>query len=147
MEFRVLTLFRSVTYCGSIAEHEESKTVIQKLQAELTRNKRDDLLRSWQDEAKRNSENYQGKIESLEQEISHLKHASKEFGAKVSSHRRRVMRCFSSDYSDRCRSPALCLKTAGFWKSCATRGATTLGPPARQTSAAWKPGSCLPTPQ
>jgi hypothetical protein len=77
-------LLRSLTYCGSIAEHEGSKAVIQKLQAELARNKRDDLLRRWQDEAKRNSENYQGKIEGLEQEISHLKHASKEFGAKVS---------------------------------------------------------------
>ena len=77
----------------SIAEQEESKAVIQKLQAELARNKRDDLLRSWQDETKRNSENQQGKIESMEQEISHLKHASKEFGAKVSLRRLGASSC------------------------------------------------------
>jgi hypothetical protein len=73
---------------SSIAEHEESKAVIHKLQSELARNKRDDLLRNWQDEAKRNSENFQGKIESLEQEVSRLNRSAKEFGTKVSLHRR-----------------------------------------------------------
>lgn len=72
-------------HARTAADQEESKATIQKLQAELARSKRDDLLRSWQDEAKRNAENNQAKIENMEQEIAYLKSASREFHAKVSA--------------------------------------------------------------
>jgi polyhydroxyalkanoate synthesis regulator phasin len=72
-------------HARTVADQEESKATIQKLQSELARSKRDDLLRSWQDEAKRNAENSQAKIENMEQEIAYLKSASREFHAKVSA--------------------------------------------------------------
>jgi hypothetical protein len=71
-------------HAKSVADQEESKVTIQKLLSELARSKRDDLLRSWQEEAKRNSEYNQARIQSLEQEILNLKNAAKEFDAKVS---------------------------------------------------------------
>jgi hypothetical protein len=74
----------------AVAEQEESKAIIQKLQSELARSKREDLLRSWQDEAKRNAENNHAKMESMEQEIAFLKNAAREFDAKVSCHPTRV---------------------------------------------------------
>ena len=71
-------------HARAVAEQEESKATIQKLQSELARSKRDDLLRSWQDEAKRNAEKNHSKMESMEQEIDFLKNAAREFDAKVS---------------------------------------------------------------
>jgi hypothetical protein len=67
-----------------IGEQEESKAATQRLQTELARSKRDDLLRNWQDEAKRNAENSQARIDSMQQEIAFLKNASRDFDAKVS---------------------------------------------------------------
>jgi uncharacterized protein YukE len=67
-----------------IADRDESKVAIQSLQLELARSKRDDLLRNWQDEAKRNAENTQARIDSMQQEIAFLKNASRDFDAKVS---------------------------------------------------------------
>jgi hypothetical protein len=68
----------------AISDLDESNATIQKLQLELSRSKRDDLLRNWQDEAKRNAENTQARIDSMQQEIAFLKNASREFDAKVS---------------------------------------------------------------
>jgi hypothetical protein len=68
----------------TIADQDESKVAIQSLQLELARSKREDLLRNWQDEAKRNAENTQARIDSMQQEIAFLKNASRDFDAKVS---------------------------------------------------------------
>lgn len=71
-------------HARTIADRDESIATIQKIQLELARSKRDDLLRNWQDEAKRNADNTQAKIDSMQQEISFLKDAAREFDAKVS---------------------------------------------------------------
>jgi hypothetical protein len=71
----------------SVADQEESKVTIQKLQSELASSSPDILLRNARDDAKRDSENKQARIESMEQEIDYLKSASREFHAKVSLHK------------------------------------------------------------
>jgi hypothetical protein len=98
----------------SVADQEESKVSILKLQSELARSSPDVLLRSWHDEAKRDSDNTQARIESMEQEIAYLKSASREFHAKV---RLRKLSCGAAVFgliSVFLRKQAFCLKTIDF---------------------------------
>jgi hypothetical protein len=131
-------------HARTVADHEESKATIQKLQSELARSKRDDLLRSWQDEAKRHAENSQARFESMEQEIAYLKSASREFHAKVSVDEPPRRACALILRSFIIRKQALCLKTIDFQKSCAMLAVRTLGPPTLQTIMRLKRSSCLP---